>query len=477
MGRGGAILVLALLWLLGPDPERVAALEGPAPKAAAEDPEVVAARATLAKARIALPDGVDRAKDGGRPRRLALLDVARALENLVSVLRRKKLPLDAEVAQLRAVYEELQTSAAGLVTAAGTSASARSPATRAAVDRALDWLARHQFTTHADGGWDSDGFNVKCRGAKCSGPGGPLYDPGLTGLALLVFLRAGETGSTPKYGGVVKSALKYMQDVQDGEGCFGPRLSNHFMYNHGVGALAILEAYRITRAEGLKAAATAAVAFIEKSRNPFLAWRYGVRPQDNDTSMTLWMVEALAEGKKAGLAVDPDCFQGAVDFLDHITDPETGRVGYTMAGNGPARADDELAAFPRERSEATTALGICIRLRSGQPKDHASIVKGLGLLDGRPPSWDLKGGCIDFYYWAFGTEAMRDAAEPAVWNRWRSATERALLSSQRGEKDGCTQGSWDPVDPWRQDGGRVYSTALATLALLACDQRELVAAK
>ena len=31
--------------------------------------------------------------------------------------------------------------------------------------------------------------------------------------------------------------------------------------------------------------------------------------------------------------------------------------------------------------------------------------------------------------------------------------------------DGSRLGSWDPIGPWGPDGGRVYSTAVMTLAL------------
>src|SRR5262249_44495546 len=66
------------------------------------------------------------------------------------------------------------------------------PATAEAIDRALDWLAAHQSP---DGSWDCDGFAKSCGklGANaCSGPGGANHDVGVTGLALLAFLRAHE---------------------------------------------------------------------------------------------------------------------------------------------------------------------------------------------------------------------------------------------------------------------------------------------
>ena len=52
---------------------------------------------------------------------------------------------------------------------------------------------------------------------------------------------------------------------------------------------------------------------------------------------------------------------------------------------------------------------------------------------------------------------------------WSAALRQALLPNQRA--DGDLFGSWDPVDPWSYAGGRVYATALATLALES-DYRE-----
>jgi hypothetical protein len=39
----------------------------------------------------------------------------------------------------------------------------------------------------------------------------------------------------------------------------------------------------------------------------------------------------------------------------------------------------------------------------------------------------------------------------------------ATVKSQR--KDANFKGSWDPIDPWGQDGGRVYATAIMVLCL------------
>ena len=46
---------------------------------------------------------------------------------------------------------------------------------------------------------------------------------------------------------------------------------------------------------------------------------------------------------------------------------------------------------------------------------------------------------------------------------WRKQMVAAVSKGQH--KDGEFAGSWDPVGPWGEQGGRVYATAMAVLAL------------
>jgi hypothetical protein len=333
--------------------------------------------------------------------------------------------------------------------------------TEKAVAAGLEWLKRHRTP---EGWWDSDGFEKSCRNGKCGGPGGPLYDPGVTGLALLAFLGCGETHKTTRYGPVVRDGLKYLKGIQDDEGCFGPRTSGHFTYNHAIATLAFVDAYGMTQSPLFKEPAQSGVEFILQCQNPYLGWRYGVRPKDNDTSVTGWMVAALHAARSAGLTVDPATFEGARAWLDKVTDPDTGRTGYTNRDNGPARPKELMTAFPAEKSESLTAMAVLARLECGAAVDDPRVAKGVALCLRRPPRWDESDGSIDFYYWYAGTMSVfQVGGEP--WKKWNEAMKRALLDSQRRETAYDLAGSWDPVDPWGVDGGRVYSTALAILTL------------
>jgi hypothetical protein len=299
---------------------------------------------------------------------------------------------------------------------------------------------------------------------KCPGSGGPLFDPGLSGLATLAFLGAGETHQSAKHGDPVRNALKYLKGIQDAEGCFGPRTSNHFTYNHAMASLAMSEAFALTQSPLFRDSAQKGADFIQQCRNPYLAWRYGVRPQDNDTSVTGWMVAALRSAKTAGLAVDDACFDGALAWLDKVTEPEHGRAGDTARGNGPSRPQELMGAFPADRSESLTAEAVLTRFHCGQGAENEMLRKGLELCLRTPPSWDVQGGSIDFYYWYFGSLANFKAGGD-YWRRWSAGLKDSVVAYQRGADSGCARGSWDPVDPWGAEGGRVYGTAVNTLTL------------
>ncbi len=113
-----------------------------------------------------------------------------------------------------------------------------------AVLSALLWLKNHQSP---DGRWDADGFSDQCKKNTCDGPGSSVHDVGMTGLALLCFLGAGYTHEqSGPFKNTVKDGLKYLMEVQDEDGCFGPRSGTQFLYNHACAALAMAEAYGMT---------------------------------------------------------------------------------------------------------------------------------------------------------------------------------------------------------------------------------------
>jgi len=331
--------------------------------------------------------------------------------------------------------------------------------TQAAVRKALRWLTAHQ---HASGRMGAADFPALCLSNACSGTGKRAHDVGVTGLTMLAILGAGLTPKDADHGEALLKGLRYLMTEQDGDGCIGSRKDRRFVYDHAIATQALAEAYGMTGSVYLRQAAQDGLDFIAKCRNPGLAWRYGIRSKENDTSVTAWMTLALVSGREAGLTVDDGAFDGVRTWLGRATDPKTGRIGYTSPDTGPVRSPAVLDLFPPDKSEATTAAGLVCSLFLKASPNREVIRRGLSRLLAAPPVWDRRAGTVDLYYWHFGTLAAFQAGG-TTWKTWNEAMVPVITAHQR--TDGDEAGSFDPVGPWGIDGGRVYATALMALCL------------
>ncbi len=333
-----------------------------------------------------------------------------------------------------------------------------------AVNAALDWLRRHQ---NPDGSWSAAGYTARCEsklGAPCNGRGSAVFDVGVSGLALLAFLGAGFTpNARSEYSDVVRNGLKFLKSVQDEQGAFGSRGDSRFTYSHACATIAMCEAAGLTRQHSWKKSAEQAMGFVSQAQNPYQAWRYGVRPGDNDSSVTGWMLMAYHSAREANIPVNERSMKDGLAFIDSITDEDSGRTGYTKKGELPVRPENLLHKFPATESEALTAVAMCARIFCDDTANPL-MAKGADLLGKRLPTWDAAAGKIDMYYWYYGTLAMYQLGGSS-WDAWNKAMKVAVIDSQRGPSEGCNHGSWDPIDAWGDEGGRVYSTAIMALCL------------
>lgn len=337
--------------------------------------------------------------------------------------------------------------------------------TERALADGLDWLAKHQSE---DGSWDCDGFMQNCGkiGATvCGGPGKPTGDVAMTGLALLAFLGNGNTTLTGPYRDVVVRGVQWLRSQQDPDtGILGSRAGESWVYDHAMGTLALCEAYYFSKSPLLKETAQDAVDLIGRMRNPHGVWRYDHPPLgDNDTSITGWMLMCLKSAKEGGLRVDEESFEAVRLWLDEVTDPSSGRVGYRAAGSLASRVDGVNDHWSPRHGESLTAVGLLVRIFLGQEPDADPILlKHADLIASKPPAWNPDEYATDVYYWYYGTYAMYQMGGK-YWRDWNAAMKSAVVDSQRG--DGDEKGSWDPQDAWGWAGGRVYETALMLLCL------------
>jgi len=361
------------------------------------------------------------------------------------------------------------------------------PDTDDALDRALDWLRRHQ---DPDGSWKARDFtercSVTCRNADSSrhgdGRGSSENDVGVTGLALLAFVGTGHThrgGVYEEHVACVRRAVQHLKGIQARSsdpavnGRFGLADGESWIYGHAIATLALAELLVISGDDVfLREAVEEAVKLCLHAQNNGFGWRYGIKPGDNDTSITGWMVLALKTASRARLAIPKEDFEralgGAMRWVERAT-AQNGRTGYQAPGDDGSRlsgAFPEPYPFSKEMS-AMTAAGVLCRLLSGEGRESKAIRSGVDILIGELPRWqDAKGRSlsrVNFYYWYYGSYALFLYGGKA-WERWNESLVACLVHSQR---TGATDelGSWDPIDEWGPAGGRVYATALGALTL------------
>ncbi len=331
------------------------------------------------------------------------------------------------------------------------------------VRRGLDWLARHQ---DRNGRWDADGFmKHDTKGRKCDGSGNPVHDVGVTGLALLAFLGEGSTMRSGPYRDNVKRAVRWLIAQQQPNGLFGTNASHDFIYDHSIAALAMCEAYGLSKYRTLRKHAQGGVNYLESHRNPYGVWRYQPRDNDNDTSVTGWAFMVYKSAKDFGLLVNDQAFKLTAQYFDEVTDPTNGRCGYTKRGELSSRhPGDHSTRFPPEKGETMAAVGLMIRFFLGQDPDKCDVMKTAAeTILKKPPAWKLDGS-IDHYYWYYATYALYQMGRKH-WREWAKHLTGAVAKTQR--LDGNFEGSWDPAGAWGEDGGRVYSTAALVLTLQA----------
>jgi hypothetical protein len=292
-----------------------------------------------------------------------------------------------------------------------------------------------------------------------------VHDIGVTGLALLALLGEGSTLRQGPYRDHVRRAVQWLRTQQDENGRFGAAASSDFIYDHAIAAYAMCEAYGLSAYETLRLPAQRGIDYLQAHRNPYGAWRYQPRDGDNDTSITGWCILAMCSGEHFGLVVDRNALRIATTWLETCLSAD-GHLGYQRAGEPSARKPGtHRDRFPPERTDALTAVGLFCRFFMGHdPAEQATMRAAGERLRNRLPKWDEKAGTIDFYYWYYGTYALHQLGGPA-WREWSQAIAKNVVGKQRA--DGNARGSWDPIDAWGDDGGRVYSTAILALTLQA----------
>lgn len=317
--------------------------------------------------------------------------------------------------------------------------------TEQAVDSSLKWLAENQridgrWSSAAHGGGREDrvlGHNRNSAGARA--------DSGVTGLALLAFLGAGHTHLEGPYRENVRRALEFLAGVQKSDGNLAGNASFFaHTYCHGMATLAFSEAYAMTGDPRLKGYAEKAIQYTLNLQDETTGgWRYR-KGEKGDMSQFGWQVMALRSAELAGINVPTKSQEGMRSFLDSCSSG-------AHKGLGSYR-ENERPSSPMTAEALTCRYFLRETMKDEQKKEAAGFINRERPGMGKP----------NFYYWYYGTLALYMQQGPE-WEAWNDALQAELLSSQ--QKSGPAAGSWKADSVWGGYGGRVFTTAMATLSL------------
>jgi len=332
--------------------------------------------------------------------------------------------------------------------------------TERAVEMGLDFLVRFQFP---DGHWS---LARRPEGTVTDGDdalGQMDSDAAATGLALLSFFGAGYTHQSDKHRDVVRRGLDWLLAHQKPDGdLFTGGTSYARLYSHGIAAIALCEAYGMTRDPRLREPAQRAVRFIVEAQHPTRGgWRYepGV---ESDTSVSGWQLMALKSAQMAGLAVPRETLAGVSGWLDLAGSQSGARYAYNPYASATAEQRDG-----RRPNLAMTAEGALMRMYLGWSNRHPALVAAAEhLAENLPEVGTASAPSRDAYYWYYATQVMFQM-QGRHWDAWNARLHPLLESSQ--VQTGPMAGSWHPTHPirdrWGHAGGRLYVTTMHLLML------------
>lgn len=317
--------------------------------------------------------------------------------------------------------------------------------TERSVAAAINWLARHQ---NPDGSWGCLNFEKQCKDPTCKAhlksqgvnQVGAEYPMAATAFGLLPLLASGQThDSKGPYQAVIRRGLLWLTRNQDPK---TGRLGTGSMYEHGLGTIALCEAYGLSKDARLRVPAQAAVRFTEDAQNDESGgWHYTANPPTvGDTSVFGWQFMSLKTAQMAGLQVNPQTIVRAKKFLASVSKGKSGGLSSYMPESGPA--------------PAMSAVGLLCKQYSGMKRTDPALEEGKNYLMA-----NLNGTAGDSYFLYYAAQVMHHLPGPER-DRWNKHTRELLLSKQVNE--GCASGSWAPVG---HSAGPVMSTSIHALTL------------
>jgi hypothetical protein len=309
-----------------------------------------------------------------------------------------------------------------------------------AIDRGLEYLSRSQ---NSDGSWSAAG-----RGSR---------DPAVTSLSVMAFMSAGHVPGEGRYGKVVESGIRFVLDQQQRNGLIAGNFQGQMeMYQHGISTLMLAEAVGMMpdrrEARRLREKLELAIAVILKAQvrngEDRGGWRYTMRSNDSDISVTGWQLMALRAAKNVGCDIPAEHIEQAAGYIRRCHDSVGGGYRYTRSG---------AVTIP---CTGTSVLALAL-IEKDFCKSQDAYKAGSFLLKNT-----LNPRQQHFFYGIYYTsQAMfqlgEKPGETNYWTNYRKTLHDLLLRQNPPQASGYWRGAgWDDLNV-----GPNYCTSMAILAL------------
>ena len=302
-------------------------------------------------------------------------------------------------------------------------------AQREAVEKGLAWLASRQGKNGAFG----------MGGAYGGGAGGHV---GISALSGIAFMSAGNLPGRGKYGENVQKVLDYILGCVQESGFIAPNSGGGEMYSHGFATLFLAEVYGMTQDDQVKEKLRKAIQLIQRTQNREGGWRYSPAPVDADISITIAQVMALRAARDAGIKVEKEVIDKAIEYVKRCRCPDGG-FSYTANQGGGS-------GFPR------SAAGVAALYYAGV-FEGKEVEDGLQYLVRFVPGRGGLGGEGEYHYYYghyYAVQAMFLAGGD-FWAQWYPAIRDQLIQRQKGGGG----------SHWSGEAGEDYATAMALIIL------------
>jgi hypothetical protein len=263
---------------------------------------------------------------------------------------------------------------------------------------------------------------------------------GITALAGIAFMSAGNLPGRGKYGEQVAKCLDYVLANCQQSGFISSDNAHGSMYGHGFATLFLGEVYGMTGNEEVKEKLQKAVRLLEKTQNTEGGWRYQPVPYDADISVTIAEVMGLRSARDAGIKVDKKTIDEAVKYVRRCQNPDGGFSYMARMGGGSG------SAFAR------SAAGVASLYYAGVFEGN-DLTRGLKYLGGFTPGGHGQMEGHFFYGHYYASQAMF-LAGGEYWSKYYPAIRDVLIGRQNKGSGG-----------WTGESGEDYATAMALIIL------------